>query len=597
VSYIAIQLLGPFAVWAVDDDGRRHPANLRAGAGAPCLLAALVFPLECKKWDDVGALLWSYSAYQLEPKELLGRTKKHASRVRTRLKNLPGAGIHHGAIAEGRTPAIIARGTAVHVDWDDLLAYQTEGNHKLALSLIAGNPLIGVHSDKLIIDDLVERVREKVKKAAYESLKGVKRLVAESPESLSLDDPVFAEFGALRPDKWVSVPKEPPIPAVPSTGGRTVRRGTQPPPLYGSSKQTDLFESCREGERELAREMREAADEGADTWWSEGKWFGEYFAFWCNVHPLPCDEIKIAYIDEAYNAARFGISASVDAPKDKATIVDASSMLLLRDPDDKRITFAVTNWGFAYDWARVNGDSLLADPSRASIFGVSGRPAYPGIAGVHVLFQTSDGYLMFGLRAPKIAFHERTWSASFEEQISVGARDFTGDEIVGDQTLLDTVHGGLYEEWGIDESAVAETSCLAIGREWGQGTFEGETFLNRSATIIAGCRLNIPLKAVWANLDELASVPDRDEHRAWAGIGFGSREDVLRFVAAAKGCKDNANLLAALCDRPDIDADFKPYPGGASADIRDHGLMPTSAARLVLASGWLETLRKVDNSH
>jgi len=85
-------------------------------------------------------------------------------------------------------------------------------------------------------------------------------------------------------------------------------------------------------------------------------------------------------------------------------------------------------------------------------------------------------------------------------------------------------------------------------------------------------------------------VADVDEHRAWAGVRFSLRTDVLRFVAAAKGRKDNDNLLAVLCARSDIDAEFSLYPRGATTGISDRGLMPTSAARLVLASGWFETL-------
>lgn len=168
-------------------------------------------------------------------------------------------------------------------------------------------------------------------------------------------------------------------------------------------------------------------------------------------------------------------------------------------------------------------------------------------------------------------------------------REFTGEPEEGDRTLLDTIHGGLYEEWFIEESAVAETSCLAVGREWGRGMFEGKPFINRSATLIVACRLCIPLATVWARLNEKARVRDREEYRAWAGIRFGSRADVLRFVAAAKG-HGAPNLLIALCDRDDIDAELAPYAGGMTASVRDRGLMPTSAARLVLGSGWLASL-------
>jgi hypothetical protein len=159
----------------------------------------------------------------------------------------------------------------------------------------------------------------------------------------------------------------------------------------------------------------------------------------------------------------------------------------------------------------------------------------------------------------------------------VGAREFTGP-LSGDETLLDTLQGGLFEEWGIEESAVVLSSCLAIGREWDVDEREDAPRLNFSAPVLTACRLNIPLTAVWASLDESAGMQDRDEHRAWAGIRFDSRDDVLGFVAAAKERDDNANLLANLCGRGDIHAEAKFYPGGPSGEIRDLGLMPTSAA-------------------
>jgi hypothetical protein len=578
MSYLAIQVLGPVCAWEVDDDGIWRPLPLRAGSMGAAILVALVFhrELDGQEWHKVGAHLCSRVELDNDRDKVGGRTRIQAFRLRPQL------GQHKDAISEGAA-GIKGRGETVRIDWDYFLAYQGKKEHKRALSLIRGGPLVKVRStNELKIESLREDVHNKIKEAAYKSLEKRECPVPADHGALDLFDPIFEQFWDDRPAEWRHRREaaKPPIP-------QSLRRQTEPPPPYSSYSPDELFEPCPEGEQFLAREMAEASDDG--IWWSgEGEWMGAFFAFWHKLYTTPCNEVAITYTDEQYNAERFGVAPETNGPKDKATIIDARD--LLSDPPKKEIRCAVTNWGFAYDWAGEHGDELLAQSPPASIFGLTRRPVYPGIAGVHVIFQTSDGYLLFGLRAPGIAFHERTWSASFQEQIAVGPREFTGEAEGGDRTLLDTVHGGLYEEWFIEEGAVAETSCLAVGREWGRSTFEGKPFINRSATIIVACRLNIPLATVWARLNERARVRDREEHRAWAGIHFGSRADVLRFVAAARGREDTTNLLAELCNREDIDAKLALYPGGMTTSIRDRGLMPTSAARLVLGSGWLASL-------
>ncbi len=577
MSYLAIQVLGVVCAWEVGNDGIWRPLPLKAGSMGAAILVALVFDpaLDGQRWDKVGAHLCSQVELDNDRDKVGGRTRVQALRLRGQL------GEHKGAISEGAA-GIKGRGETVHIDWDYFKAYQGNEDYEQALSLIRGAPLTKVSSpNELKIEKLRKDVHDKIKEAAYESLEELKCPVPANHGELDLSDPVFEQFWDGLPAEWRQRREaaKPPVP-------QALRRQAKPPPPYGSYSPDELFEECREGEQSLAGELAEAGDAG--TWWSGGEWMGAFFAFWHKLHAVPCGDVAITYTDETYNAERFGMSPEVNTPKDKATIIDAREMLV--DPPKKEIRCAVTNWGFAYDWARVHGDELLAQSPPASIFGLTGRPAYPGIAGVHVLFQTSDGYMLFGLRAPGIAFHERSWSASFEEQIAVEPRDFTGEPEEGDRTLLDVIHGGLYEEWYIEEDAVAASSCLAIGREWGRSTHEGKLFINRSATIIVGCRLNIPLATVWARLDQKALVRDREEHRAWAGVQFGTRADVLRFVAAARGREDAPNLLAELCNREDIDAKLELYPGGVTASIRDRGLMPTSAARLVLGSGWLASL-------
>jgi hypothetical protein len=584
VSYLAIKVLGPVTVWDVDDDGIWHRLPVRGGAGAAALLGIYVFDRDCDSWLDVASHLWGEVEIDCEPARVERRAKKHASRVRERL------GPHRRAVAEGSTPGLVGRDSgAVRVDWDDFISYMDAREWEKALSLIAGNPLAGIRDDKLDVADLISGTRKEVEKRVRLCLKEVDHAVSEP---LDLADPAFQAFASARPAEWTPLlpqTKESEPVEARLTEPRVIAR--RPPSLLEGRKADDLFVRSPGGEKRLAQELREAIDEHAHTWWSAGEWFGNYFAFWFKMYTRSCEEVAITYADDVYDSARFD-APEVDAPKAKATILEAPSFY--SDNPRKQITCGLTNWGLAFEWATEHGDEMLAHPSRPSLFGVAGRPVFPGIAGVHVLAQTSDGYLLFGLRAPKIAFYERTWSASFEEQISVGAREFTGP-LSGDETLLDTLQGGLFEEWGIEESAVAVSSCLAVGREWVLDQHEGKQRFNFSAPILTACRLNIPLAAVWASLDESAGIQDRDEHRAWAGIRFASRGDVLGFVAAAKERTDNTNLLMELCERDDIHAEAKFYPGGPGGEIRDLGLMPTSAARLVLASGWFETLTETDN--
>lgn len=583
MSYLAIQVLGPVCAWDVGDDGIWRPLPLGAGSLGAAVLVVLAFDpkIDGQLWEKVGAHLCTQIELDNEHDltKIGKRTRTQASRLRNKL------GDHKHAMSEGRA-GLKGRGKTVRIDWEYFAAYQKNKEYERALSLIQGGPLNKVESTtELKIEKLREEVHKKIKKAAYEVLE-VRKYPALPVDhgALDLSDPIFEQFRDDRPDEWRCrlEAAKPPTPRPPS-------RQAAPPPPYGEYSPIELFGQCPKGEEALAREMAEASDTG--IWWSgEGDWMGEFFAFWHKLHTTPCEDVAITYTDEPYNAERFGLPPETNEPKDKATIIDARD--LLSDPPKKKIRCAVTNWGVAYNWASENGDTLLAQSPPASVFGLTGRPAYPGIAGVHVIFQTSDGYLLFGLRAPGIAFHERSWSASFEEQIAVGPREFTGELEEGDRTLLDVIHGGLCEEWYIEEDAVASSSCLAVGREWGRGTHEGKSFINRSATIIVGCRLNIPLATVWARLDQKALVRDREEHRAWAGVHFAARTDVLRFVAAANGREEGTNLLAELCNRDDIHATLEPYPGGATTHIRDRGLMPTSAARLVLGSGWLESLQK-----
>ncbi len=582
MSYLAIQILGPLRLWDVDDDGVWHPLQISTGGGTAGLLGVFIFrSKEVTTWTNVAEYMWGPSVLLSEEKQCDANFRKHMQRLRKQLKP------HGDVLSKGRVvPGLTGpASSSLRVDWHDFQDYQLAKEDEKALSLFRGLPLLDVKTDGTInLDDLRTKIKMDVEERVRLSLVRTKTPV---PESLDTVGPLLKQFAAYTPADWSGFTPE--TPEAPATGQETQTSRRRPPKLLGNYCAADLFELCPDGEERLSHELEEAGEDQAHTWWSKGQWLGKFFAFWLKLNTRRCEEVALTLIDDVYDAARFDVPEA-DEPKDKATILEAPAFY--GDNPKKEILCGRTNWGLAYEWAKSHGDEILAHPSRPSAFGVVGRPAYPGIAGVHTLVQTSDGYLLFGLRAPDIAFHERTWSATFEEQVAVGARDFTGP-LAGDQTLLNVIVGGLYEEWGIDEDAVEISSCLAIGREWGRDRFREELMFNLSATIVTACRLNIALADVWANLDEAAGIEDIDEHRAWAGIRFVSRADVLRFVASAKGRWDNKNLLEELCAKDDVDAELALYPHKTATGLGDRGLMPTSAARLVLASGWFETLKDI----
>jgi hypothetical protein len=590
VGHLVIQILGPLRAWDVDHAGTWNPLHMPGGDGTAGLLATLIFNPKIRNWDEVIEYLWDRKDVEVKPEAARVDMRRLASYVRKHLDN------HADVLAKGATPGLQGRRAGrsdapLWVDWDYFTYYQRAGKHREALSLVSDMPLPGHLDGSLRLGRLLAEIRKEVGQAICESLEDLEVPIPADPSDIY--GHIIEQFVDYRPAEWTPAlqpSSNESSPVQKHTGGELVDRRRagrrQRLMLYGDLQAVDLFEPCPEGEERLALELQQAEQDRAHTWWSKGEWLGKYFAFWFKVNTRPCDKVAISITNDIYDGARFD-EPGRDAPKDKATIIEAPSFY--GDNPDKEITCGLTNWGLAYVWGKAHGDEMLAHPSRPSVFGVVGRPVFPGIAGVHTLVQTSDGYVLFGLRAPDIAFHERTWSATFEEQIAVGAREFTGPP-EGDRTLLHTIEGGLCEEWGIEEDAIELTSCLAIGREWGRGEYRGEPVLNLTSTIITACRLAIPLASVWAALDRAETVEDIDEHRAWAGIRFASRADVLRFVASAKGRHDNGNLLEELCSQPGIDAEISIYAGGASASIRDRGLMPTSAARMVLASGWFETL-------
>lgn len=349
----------------------------------------------------------------------------------------------------------------------------------------------------------------------------------------------------------------------------------QEPPLH------ELFVACPEGEAAKDRELAAIAARNGSVWWhnpSSG-WFGSYFAFWCKVGTFPCDEMMLVVDQGLYGAQRFGVKPKWDGPKDKLTIVSAS--WFSTDASDNEIHCGVTNYGFAFKWAKDHVEELLSSRVSPSVFGADDRPAYPGIAGVHTLIQTADGFVLFALRNDTtVTYHQLTWSASFEESITYD-RD---DQDACDKTVLDTIVRGLRDEWGIPASAIEASTVLAIGREFVR---IDEKRLDLSASILTVIRLNADLDTVWKWLARRLEIPDIDEHRAWAAVPFTSRKDLLQLLRFARDRTQGRNLFHEFADSYPSAGEIVSYPGGPTTDVEDRGLMPTSAARLYLGSRWL----------
>lgn len=342
----------------------------------------------------------------------------------------------------------------------------------------------------------------------------------------------------------------------------------------------ELFAACAEGEEFKDRELAAVAARNTEVWWHEpsSDWFGSYFAFWYKDETIPCGRVKLISDQGSYGARRFSRSPALDGPSDKLTIVSAS--WINSDADEHEIHCGLTNYGFAFQWAKDHATELLMGRSSPSVFGASDRLAYPGIAGVHTLMRTSDGYLLFGLRGLKtVTYHQLTWSASFEESVSPAKRDGTGDK-----TVLDTIVRGLHEEWGIPATAVAESTTLAIGREFVR---MDDTRLDLSASILVAIQLGIDLATVWKRLDQRSKIVDIDEHCAWAAVRFQSRAEILQLLRFGRDRTQGQDLFHEFGRARPAFGEIAFYPGGPDTGLEDHGLMPTSAARLYLGSRWL----------
>lgn len=357
---------------------------------------------------------------------------------------------------------------------------------------------------------------------------------------------------------------------------------------------TDVFEAPeQDAPGRLEAELLDSHQRGASTWWEpeEGVWMGRFYLQWHSCDTTACERIAIRRNGGQFDASVFGVADKFNGDKARLTILQADAFHN-DDEDNWGIDCGVTNWNFAYKWARKNGDQLLtaSGSSSPSVFGVTDRRAYPGIAGLAALVETSDKFLMFSLRGGRVSFYPETWSASFEESLAPEKRKYVVDRPHGDVTLLDTLEAGLDEEFGVPRTAVASTSLLGVGRQYARSD-PTKAGLDLSSTVVAAARLNIGLDQFWAYLQRARHFrKDVSEHRAWVGVKFADRAQLLRFLAFANDRVEGTNIFTDFANQDMADIDVRPLPGTSQAETFDRGLHVTSAARLCLGSAWLETL-------
>lgn len=349
----------------------------------------------------------------------------------------------------------------------------------------------------------------------------------------------------------------------------------------------DVFVPSPGGEARHQEELDAVDERRAETWWerAEGLWLGQFYTFWSKDIDTPCDLIRFEYTDEDYHAEGFSVASEENGDKTRTTIIEGDGF---NSDDDLNWTIrcARTNWNFAYHWARENGRTLLAN--EVSAFGATDRKAYPGIAGVHVVLRTTDGYILFALRSSKrVSFYPSTWSVSFEESVAPEQRRGGFGPAEGDITVLNTIEGGLHEEFRLPASCIQKSSCLALGRHYAQSPKAG---FDLSSTIIAGVQISLNLEEVWHCLTRRArrSAPDFNEHRAWAGVKFHDRAHAMRFLRFARDRTEGTDIFDDFAAVDPAGLDARPYRGARTSNVADRGLHLTSAARLYLGTLWFD---------
>lgn len=261
------------------------------------------------------------------------------------------------------------------------------------------------------------------------------------------------------------------------------------------------------GRARLEEELDAARLKGASPWWDPqgASWYGDVFLFWSKAGlAIPSDEIALRYEPIRYDARSFGLPEHVDAPRDKAILLGATS--LLSDDPQKSLRVASTNWGVV-QWAERNAATVMS-AREVSVFGIEGTAPFPSLISAQVVVTTADGWLVLSLRSRYVDYYPGTWSATLTESVEAGSPR--------DASLLSVARRGIEQEIGPRASSHIDFhTCLGIGREYAPES-QGRLVLN--ATVPVGCRLSCTLEDVWDALDDGDYVRDREEHSAWVAI-------------------------------------------------------------------------------
>jgi hypothetical protein len=347
----------------------------------------------------------------------------------------------------------------------------------------------------------------------------------------------------------------------------------------------NLFPPPSDGEQRLHEELTAIDASGSRTWWdrNEGRWFGSYYSFWRKTGTTPCDRIRFTRSEETFHAERYAVNPDENGDAARATIIRACEFRS-DDIHNWYVELGVTNWNFARNWVRNDGDKLLSRQNDASVFGDERTAPFPGIACVHVIARTKDGFVLCALRNEDASYYPLTWSVSFEENVAIDRREgWTTD---GDVTVFDTLVAGFAEELNIPASAIGHHSCLSVGRHY----VKDDQGWDLSSTVIVGAQLNINLNEVWKLLEEgEEEASDRNEHVAWAGISFHDRAQALRLLSFPRAAKSGRDLLPAFA-ATEQGCDMRFFPGGPETEVEDRGLHMSSPVRLHLGTRWFERI-------
>ena len=266
-------------------------------------------------------------------------------------------------------------------------------------------------------------------------------------------------------------------------------------------------------------EQRRVEAQDGTFWWAHlgpTRWIEGLFVFWNKVQPIPAETMTFHQaVGNLRDRLDHDAEPEAEPDRKKAALVAATGLLSDEDPT---LEIAPFDWELAR-WVELNMRAFAERTPPVSVFGAEGWDPYPGILVAHCVVETSDHWVVLGLRRPDAAYSPLTWSASFEEQVELGTRrDGSGN----DQTIGDTIRSGISDELGVDAPDLSEIGVIAIGREFHRD--DGRSVLG--GAVVATVLLSITLEELWSRLSDHPKAIDRAEHVAWMACRFQSVADV-----------------------------------------------------------------------